>query len=186
MSTPSKLSLRYLKMTTPSRLSLKKKKQQKVAAPHDNDPHEEKENVPRGSNISSGGSSRRCSTILAGNLFLDHSNLNQNRAIAGNVTSRRKKSRDGGGRGPGLGQLLEDEKEVAVSPAPAADLLTEDESSFYSCPEQESPAAAGGAPGAMDTWMTEVTSRGQEEGGEVRTPQNRPGAGELVVDREHY
>ena len=142
MSTPSKLSLRYLKMTTPSRLSLKKKKPQKVAAPHDNDPHEEKENVPRGSNISSGGSSRRCSTILAGNLFLDHSN--QNSAVPGNVTSRRKKSRDGGGRG--LGQLLEDEKEVAVSPAPADQLLTEDESSFYSCPEQESPAAAGGAP----------------------------------------
>ena len=160
-------------MTTPSRLSLKKKKQQKVAAPHDNDPHEEKENVPRGSNISSGGSSRRCSTILAGNLFLDHSN--QNSAVPGNVTSRRKKSRDGGGRG--LGQLLEDEKEAAVSPAPAADLLTEDESSFYSCPEQESPAA-----GAMDTWLTEVTTRGQEAGGEVRTPQNRPGAGELVLN----
>ena len=178
MSTPSKLSLRYLKMTTPSRLSLKKKKPQKVAAPHDNDPHEEKENVPRGSNISSGGSSRRCSTILAGNLFLDHSN--QNSAVPGNVTSRRKKSRDGGGRG--LGQLLEDEKEVAVSPAPADQLLTEDESSFYSCPEQESPAAAGGAPGAMDTWLTEVTTRGQEAGGEVRTPQNRPGAGQLVVN----
>ena len=175
MTTPNKLSLRYLKMTTPSRLSLKKKKPQKVAAPHDNDPHEEKENVPRGSNISSGGSSRRCSTILAGNLFLDHSN--QNTAIPGNVTSRRKKSRDGGGKGPGLGQLLEDEKEVAVSPAPAADLLTEDESSFYSCPEQESPAA-----GAMDTWLTEVTTRGQEAGGEVRTPQNRPGAGQLVVN----
>ena len=173
MSTPSKLSLRYLKMTTPSRLSLKKKKPQKVAAPHDNDPHEEKENVPRGSNISSGGSSRRCSTILAGNLFLDHSN--QNSAVPGNVTSRRKKSRDGGGRG--LGQLLEDEKEAAVSPAPADQLLTEDESSFYSCPEQESPAA-----GAMDTWLTEVTTRGQEAGGEVRTPQNRPGAGQLVVN----
>ena len=72
---------------------------------------------------------------------------------------------------------MEDEKEVAVSPAPAADLLTDDESSFYSCPEQESPAA-----GAMDTWLTEVTTRGQEEGGEVRTPQNRPGAGQLVVN----
>ena len=57
-------------MTTPSKLSLKKKIRQKLESGSRNDGEEEKENVPRCSDNLSDRSSRRCSTIIAGNLGL--------------------------------------------------------------------------------------------------------------------
>ena len=59
-------------MTTPSKLSLKKKNKQKLAPVLHDEAEEEKENISRGFSNFSDKSSRRCSTIIAGNLVLDH------------------------------------------------------------------------------------------------------------------
>merc|ERR1712098_23181 len=111
-----------LKMTTPSKLLLKKKNRQKPAFPSRSDHDDEKENYSLGSINSSSKSSRRCSTIIAGNLVLeqdidDNSLISHNTA---NVTSRKKKI----AVNPQLFQVEECEDDD--------DLITDDDS-FHTC-----------------------------------------------------
>ena len=91
-------------MTTPSKLSLKKKSKPNRDLPAaQDDQEEEKENYPRSSFITdSSKSSRRCSTIIAGNLFMTRPDQSY---FSPNVTSRKKKVRNE----PALGELQEED-----------------------------------------------------------------------------
>ena len=151
-------------MTTPSKLSLKKKIRQKLESGSRNDGEAEKENVPRYSDNLSDRSSRRCSTIIAGNLGL------------GGVI--RAKERAAKPVAATLGVLTESGERRASG----GGLITEDESSFYSCPEPDSSANddsrklnVASGPGAEDTWLTEVTERENKglstPGGQARIGQ---------------
>ena len=155
-------------MTTPSKLSLKKKIRQKLGSvPDHNNGEDEKENISRGSDNLSARSSRRCSTIIAGNLGL------------GGVIRAQETLSMRGARPRTLG-VLEESGERRES---GGGIITEDESSFYSC--QESPAEADtgrmnpalASAVAENTWMTEVTER--EHRG-ISTPDNQPRVGEFT------
>ena len=159
-------------MTTPSKLSLKKKYKQNRGLPAaQDDQEEEKENFPSSSFITdSAKSSRRCSTIIAGNLFMTRPDQSY---VSPNVTSRKKKVRN---HYPALGELQE-EANVEERRESAGGLLTEDESSFYSCPSTPDNVQAGARTGHQpghDTWMTELSGRDDRK----NTPSNRPGQGE--------
>lgn len=148
-------------MTTPSKLSLKKRIRQKLESGSRNDGEAEKENVPRCSDNLSDRSSRRCSTIIAGNLGLGAIIRTPGNRLGVLAESGERRESGGGG------------------------MITEDESSFYSCPEPDSPAdadsrrmipASGAA--AEDTWMTEVT---EKEHKVVSTPGNQSRLGLFLL-----
>ena len=127
-------------MTTPSKLSLKKKTKQKLVAPSANDHEEEKENNARGSINLSSKSSRRCSTIIAGNLF----SYNEARSQFSG------KNR--------FNELEEDNFDEADHVENS--LITDDESSFYSCSGEQQDKSKDDnneAGRAMETWMTELS-----------------------------
>ena len=145
-------------MTTPSKLSLKKRIRQKLESGSCNDGEAEKENVPRCSDNLSDRSSRRCSTIIAGNLGLGAIIRTPGNKLGVLAESGERRESGGGG------------------------MITEDESSFYSCPEPDSPADAESrrvimASGAAveNTWMTEVTDRSHTV---VTTPGNQSRIGQ--------
>ena len=152
-------------MTTPSKLSLKKKIRQKLESGFRNDVEAEKENDPRGARDNlSDRSSRRCSTIIAGNLGLGGVIRGNTRGDRLGILSESGERRESGGGGG---------------------LITEDESSFYSCPEPESPAdedrgkMMNPASRAEDTWMTEVTEREHKV---VTTPVNQSRLGQCLLN----
>ena len=171
-------------MTTPSKLSLKKKSKQKTLIPAArDDQEEEKENVPGASIVnSSSKSSRRCSTIIAGNLFLEQ--RRHDFTDSTHTTSARREKRRNTGLGD-LGQVHEEDDDRRVS----GEVITEDESSFYSCPSSPPDKHQEHAGDHVkhhglgdinhredavlgDTWMTELSVR--------HTPQNKPGQGRII------
>ena len=165
-------------MTTPSKLSLKKKNRQKLESGSRNDGEEEKENVPRCADNLSDRSSRRCSTIIAGNLGLGAIIRTPGSRLG--VLEESGKRRESGG-----GNRLWVLAESGERRESGGGMITEDESSFYSCPEPDSPAdedsrrmmlASGAA--VEDTWMTEVTEREHKV---VTTPGNQSRIGQFPV-----
>ena len=166
-------------MTTPSKLSLKKKNRQKLESGSRNDGEEEKENVPRCADNLSDRSSRRCSTIIAGNLGLGAIIRTPGSRLGVLEESGKRRESGGGNR---LGVLAESGERRESG---GGGMITEDESSFYSCPEPDSPAdedsrrmilASGAA--AEDTWMTEITEREHKV---VTTPGNQSRIGQFPV-----
>ena len=157
-------------MATPSKVSLKKKKCRKLFTPtvlatqsgQDEDVEFEKENSDRvgslGTFRSRKKSDRRNSTILAGNLTILNQENDPDLALSPNVSLRRKKI-------PSPRQI------EPADPNPAVDLLTEDESSFYSCDESLNRNQVFAE---KDPWMTELT---EEEDDQCKTPvnQKKPG-----------
>ena len=176
-------------MTTPSKLSLKKRIRQKLESGSGsrNDVEAEKENVPRGSRDNlSDRSSRRCSTIIAGNLGLVSGAIRGNTrgGISGQGNIMGSIRGGGNTRGDRLG-ILSESGERRESAGGGGGLITEDESSFYSCPEPESPADKEDrgkvmdlASRAEDTWMTEVTEREHKV---VTTPGNQSRLGQCLL-----
>ena len=165
-------------MTTPSKLSLKKKIRQKLESGSRNDGEAEKENVPRCADNLSDRFSRRCSTIIAGNLGLGAIIRTPGSRLGVLEESGKKRESGGGNR---LGVLAESGERRESR----GGMITEDESSFYSCPEPDSPAdedsrrmilASGAA--VEDTWMTEVTEREHKV---VTTPGNQSRIGQFPV-----
>ena len=165
-------------MTTPSKLSLKKRIRQKLESGSRNDGEAEKENVPRCADNLSDRSSRRCSTIIAGNLGLG-SIIRTPGSRLGVLEESGKRRESGGGNRL---WVLAESGERRES---GGGMITEDESSFYSCPEPGSPAnedsrrmilASGAA--VEDTWMTEVTERSHMV---VTTPGNQSRIGQFPV-----
>ena len=159
-------------MATPSKVSLKKKKCRKLFTPtvlatqsgQDEDVEFEKENSDRvgslGTFRSRKKSDRRNSTILAGNLTILNQENDPDLALSPNVSLRRKKI-------PSPRQI------EPADPNPAVDLLTEDESSFYSCDESQS---LNRNVQPKDPWMTELTEDDEDDTADpkLRTPVNQP------------
>ena len=150
-------------MATPGKVSLKKKSRKLFTPkvqPDEEDFELEKENSDQ---IGSLGrfkprikSNRRNSTILAGNLTIlnQEDDCDQN-TLSPNVTLRKKK-------------LSPVRKEPERS---ATDLLTEDESSFYSCDESLNRNQVFEQ--NNDEWMTELTELTEDEDDKCKTPVNR-------------
>ena len=149
-------------MTTPSKLSLKKKTKQKLVIPSANDHEEEKENNSRGSINLSGKSSRRCSTIIAGNLFLNNESSHFS----------------------GKNRINEVEDKFDEADEAENSLITDDESSFYSCSGYPDKSKDNNdAVGVMESWMTELTIKetiSVPKKNNFSTPQNKPNSGNYL------
>ena len=153
-------------MATPSKVSLKKKSRKLftptvLAAPSAQEEEEEfeKENTDGVASLgifkSRQRRDRRNSTILAGNLSILNQDDDHDLVLSPNVSLRRKK-------------IASPKK---IKPAvPAVDLLTEDESSFYSCDEAQSQSMNQNVH-QKDPWMTELTED-EEDDARLKTPVN--------------
>ena len=153
-------------MATPSKVSLKKKNRKLFtpagpAAPEE-DVEFEKENSDRvgslGTFRSRLKSDRRNSTILAGNLTILNRDDEPDLVLSPNVSLRRKK-------------IPSPRQPKPASPSPAVDLLTEDESSFYSCDEPQSQSVNRNVQ-QKDPWLTELTED-EEDDAKLKTPVNQ-------------
>ena len=155
-------------MATPSKVSLKKKSRKlftpTVLASHsaqEEDVEFEKENSDRvgslGTFKSRQKSDRRNSTILAGNLSILNQDDDPDLVLSPNVSVRRKK-------------IPSPKQTKPADPSPAVDLLTEDESSFYSCDEPQSQSVNRNVH-QKDPWMSELTED-DEEDAKLKTPVN--------------
>ena len=154
-------------MATPGKVSLKKKKSRKLFTPpaEEEDAEFEKENSDRvgslGTFRSRQKSDRRNSTILAGNLTILNQDDDPELVLSPNVSMRRKK-------------IQSPRKIKPASPSPGVDLLTEDESSFYSCDGSESQSRNLNLQ-QKDPWMTELTDdkENEEDDSKLKTPVNQ-------------
>ena len=154
-------------MATPGKVSLKKKKSRKLFTPpaQEEDEEFEKENSDRvgslGTFRSRQKSDRRNSTILAGNLTILNQDDDPDLVLSPNVSMRRKK-------------IPSPRKTKPAAPIPAVDLLTEDESSFYSCDGSESQSRNPNLQ-QKDPWMTELTDdkENEEDDSKLKTPVNQ-------------
>ena len=148
-------------MATPGKVSLKKKSRKLFTPkvqPDEEDFELEKENSDQ---IGSLGrfkprikSNRRNSTILAGNLTILNQEDDCDQILSPNVTQRRKR--------------IQSSKPLEEANVPPNDLLTEDESSFYSCDESLNRNQVF-LEKEKDPWMTELT----EHDDECKTPSNK-------------
>ena len=151
-------------MATPSKVSLKKKKSRKLFTPtvpasqsaEEEDVEFEKENSDQVGSLGTFKSrqrrDRRNSTILAGNLSILNQDDDPDPALSPNVSLRREK-------------IPSPKQTKPAVPTPAVDLLTEDESSFYSCDESQS---LNRNVQQKDPWMTELTEEDEDEDDDAR------------------
>ena len=160
-------------MATPSKVSLKKKSR-KLFTPtvraaqsgQQEDVEFEKENSDGVGSLrtfkSRQKSDRRNSTILAGNLTILNQEDDPDLVLSPNVSMRRKK-------------IPSPKQSKPAVPSPAVDLLTEDESSFYSCDEpqpQPQSQSMNRNVHQKDPWMTELTEDDDEDA-KLKTPVNQ-------------
>ena len=156
-------------MATPSKVSLKKKKSRKLFTPtvpasaEEEDVEFEKENSDQVGSLGTFKSrqkrDRRNSTILAGNLTILNQDDDHDPVLSPNVSLRRE-------------EIPSPKQTKPAVPTPAVDLLTEDESSFYSCDESQS---LNRNVQQKDPWMTELTEDDDDEDDDARlkTPVNQ-------------
>ena len=146
-------------MATPGKVSLKKKNRKLFTARVLTDEEDfEKENSDvvgsLGTFRSRNKSNRRNSTILAGNLSILNQEDDSDQILSPNVTQRRKR--------------IQSSKPLEEANVPPNDLLTEDESSFYSCDESLNRNQVF-LEKEKDPWMTELT----EHDDKCKTPSNK-------------